>query len=487
MTCLLDRMRSETLQPVNLHDLLSASKRINGDQWFKGVNHQNIGQDAKNIRPLGRGLNPAFYDQAMVVNADNVVRYVQENTNGTEYGTGMMLLDDEVLDLFGQTSAIAVLPPYSVMFLEAKAGENLMGISSFGWTVVRVDREEGGWEMQASLVVEWTKGRPVGPLYTLMWTLDEQGRYVRETHSGQPHPSLPDLNVAYPTDPRRSDPDLLERLCEPYLRGFNGAIATLALTLGFMNCKNVAEIEHVPPTRLARAHRKRRGQPLTRFTTLDIRPMSRALERSGGTKGGGLGKAMHTCRGHFKTYKPESPLFGRLAGQFWWEEHERGHTENGRVIKDYRQHPPRDLNKVGDVYRHAAAGQGTSDGVPSPLLAHQRLQDELADLLIEQRVIVLSPAPHEPQFDLGCEGSDGLWLIEVKTTTPANEVHQIRSAIGQVLHYREIMREMTEKPIHCAIAVGAQPQDKALERTCASQGIKLTWPDDFDAFANKLA
>ncbi|WP_239647405.1 hypothetical protein [Nocardiopsis baichengensis] len=490
-------MSTEALKPVTLYDLYAAQRKIGAKrperpqgaiELLKRVEGDpGMQQWAHEVRSRGRGLLPAFYSCATVVSADNVLRYIDDTTSGREFGTGMLLLPEEVLEIFGTASAAAVVPPYPVMFIEAKAVDNFMGIDSFGWTVVRVPRDEGGWEMQASLIVEWEKGRPVGPLFTLLWELDGQGRYVKEMRDGKRHPSLPQLAVMYPTDPCQSDPDLLERMCAPYLDGFNGAIALLGLTLGFMNCKNVTQVDNDPPARLSRAHRKRRGRPLTRYQTLDIRPMTRALDRDGRAREVGLGQALHTCRGHFKTYKPESPLFGRVSGQFWWQEHERGEARNGEVVKGYRPHPPRRAGQVGEGYRKAAASNGpTSAEDGTALAAHQRLQDQVAAALADRGLRVLSPAPTEPQYDLACEANGGLWLIEVKTTTAANETGQVRAAIGQVLHYQEILREVTTLPLHCAIAVGSAPRDAALERTCRGQGIELVWPGTFADFADGL-
>ncbi len=45
--------------------------------------------------------------------------------------------------------------------------------------------------------------------------------------------------------------------------------------------------------------------------------------------------AFHMCRGHFKTYTEDAPLFGKYAGTFWWQPQARGKKENGTIIKDY--------------------------------------------------------------------------------------------------------------------------------------------------------
>lgn len=43
----------------------------------------------------------------------------------------------------------------------------------------------------------------------------------------------------------------------------------------------------------------------------------------------------HMCKGHFRTYTPDNPLFGRLAGKFWVPQHTKGTKDVGTVIKTY--------------------------------------------------------------------------------------------------------------------------------------------------------
>ncbi len=63
--------------------------------------------------------------------------------------------------------------------------------------------------------------------------------------------------------------------------------------------------------------------------------MKEVLRREGGSETNGLKKALHICRGHFATYSPEHPLFGKFTGTFWKPAHVRGSQEHGIVVKDY--------------------------------------------------------------------------------------------------------------------------------------------------------
>jgi hypothetical protein len=74
---------------------------------------------------------------------------------------------------------------------------------------------------------------------------------------------------------------------------------------------------------------------LVRYRVLDIAPMRDVLDHEGEARSKGLRHALHICRGHFKTFTDEAPLFGKHTGQYWWPQHVRGHAGEGMVIKGY--------------------------------------------------------------------------------------------------------------------------------------------------------
>jgi hypothetical protein len=108
----------------------------------------------------------------------------------------------------------------------------------------------------------------------------------------------------------------------------------------FLHCKNVNTIEHQPSPRLSKAFNKRHGRPLVTYKTLEIEPAKKMLEVEGGIAHNGLKKALHICRGHFATYTPEKPLFGRVTGTVWKPSHVRGDATHGIVQKDYKVKAP---------------------------------------------------------------------------------------------------------------------------------------------------
>jgi len=129
----------------------------------------------------------------------------------------------------------------------------------------------------------------------------------------------------------------------------NMFLPVLLLSLSFLNCKNVIRVEQGGPGRLGESgcvlgnqKRRRKRRSLTRHYVLDVRPL-RTLRVNQGD--GNIGKSprkqsLHICRGHFKVFGLDKPLFGRHVGMFWWSAHVRGAPEAGIVTKDYRLHPP---------------------------------------------------------------------------------------------------------------------------------------------------
>lgn len=158
------------------------------------------------------------------------------------------------------------------------------------------------------------------------------------------------------------------------------------MTVSFMHCQNVEVSETEPPARLSRKWQRCRGRPLVRYRVLDIAPMREILDRDGEVQAKGLRHALHICRGHFKTYTADSPLFGRHTGWYWWASRVRGTAEEGRVVKDYAV----ELDGVGlgRAYRdadetpelsYAQREHSDPDTAGRGLAAHNRVQNVLAE------------------------------------------------------------------------------------------------------------
>jgi hypothetical protein len=111
-------------------------------------------------------------------------------------------------------------------------------------------------------------------------------------------------------------------------------------TIALMHCKNVA-LRDQPPHRAEKRRRERQGKPQFIRKTLELEPLKAVLCKEGGYTGpSSFGRALHICRGHFRTYE-EHGLFGKYYGTFWIPQMLRGNPEHGIVDKNYEVHATR--------------------------------------------------------------------------------------------------------------------------------------------------
>ena len=102
----------------------------------------------------------------------------------------------------------------------------------------------------------------------------------------------------------------------------------------FLSCKNITTQDNEPPLKLNKKRKKTGKQELFTYKTLIIKPTGKKQESQ---QAQGLwDNRVHLCRGHFKEYTAEKPLFGRVTGRFWWQPSVRGNVKEGVVMKDYK-------------------------------------------------------------------------------------------------------------------------------------------------------
>lgn len=100
-------------------------------------------------------------------------------------------------------------------------------------------------------------------------------------------------------------------------------IKPFMFAMSLMNCRNV-EVIDAPETRQVRRARERDGRPkrprrlLLPSAVRDNGANAETRQQLGGAA------PLHLVRGHFKTYTEEAPLFGKVAGTYWWGHHVRG-------------------------------------------------------------------------------------------------------------------------------------------------------------------
>lgn len=116
-----------------------------------------------------------------------------------------------------------------------------------------------------------------------------------------------------------------------------GSVDDVYATIAFLkliNCKNISTEVIKAPEALNKKRRKNNKQEIFDYHVLNVvipgkkgeyREQSEPLSHV----------RVHLCRGHFKEYTAEHPLFGKLTGLYWWQPHIRGQNKDGIVMKEY--------------------------------------------------------------------------------------------------------------------------------------------------------
>lgn len=409
----------------------------------------------------------ALLDSVPVIAADEVADYCRLTLE-----PGKSALPDLVT---------TIAPPFDRFFVEFQGVENASGFNAWGLLFADLSDDLGGaddigWHLHVTLVIEPRKNDPIGPAAHWIFALDREGLVMTRPEDPSELVSgarLPKMTADPPPELARETTD-----------GLVGSYVLPGLmAISFMHCRNVSSTTVQPDEAPSKRWRKKRGRPLTSYEMLDIAPMREVLESEGRAQEVGLGKALHLCRGHFKTFTEEAPLFGRVTGTFWWAYQVRGSTDHGRVEKSYAVRLDLDLGRpyepateTPELERHERAGPDP-DAAGSGLAAHNRTQNLLAAEVEAAGFTPRRPAPDEPDYDLAWRSDGAIYVAEVKSLTPQNEERQLRMAIGQVVRYRHQLRE--RGPVYAVVAVEREPSDAAWLDICDEHGLILCWPETF--------
>jgi hypothetical protein len=279
--------------------------------------------------------------RAVVVRADNVADYFYAGTDKDDW-----VIEDDIP---------LCAPVFPLMWFEfakpkvinsEKSGverHNTNRFDRIGISIVGLPKPEEGWPSEFGIQTEMDGPRvPVSP--EAKWVLILGNYFGDRTRVTGPFtnqvilvnsdgkPILAQLPLLMFKPPWTADL-LRESGVDP--GGMHHVFFPALLALSFMHCRNVTVTNETPSVKFSRAHQRRHGVPLTHYKTLQIDPMKRVLETEGNASGNGLKKALHICRGHFKTFTADAPLFGKTTGTFWWSPNVRGSADAGKVMKDY--------------------------------------------------------------------------------------------------------------------------------------------------------
>jgi hypothetical protein len=131
------------------------------------------------------------------------------------------------------------------------------------------------------------------------------------------------------------DPSFLPRDEAWETKYLSSTLSVIQCSLLLLNCKNITTETIKAPEALNKKRRKNGKQEIFDYHVLNVTVPSRKGEYREKTEPLSHVR-VHLCRGHFKEYTEEHPLFGRLTGLYWWQPHVRGQNKDGIVIKDYK-------------------------------------------------------------------------------------------------------------------------------------------------------
>jgi hypothetical protein len=407
-----------------------------------------------------------------VIAADDVGLYVSALEEGTE-------MSDVVASM---------APPFDQFFIEFQRVPNALGLHAWGahFTAVsdpveiaethprKNDNRYPRWVYVIQTYLEKRKGEPCGPAAIYLCGLAEDGTWFKHSDGKLYWESrFPSMSSEPPREVQEEWSKIIAQLLFPAL-----------MALSFMHCKNVTLDAIVPSEKLSRRHLKRHGRSLLSYGELRIDPIRKLLEQQREGVGGSLRKALHLCRGHFKTFTNDAPLLGRATGTYWWAPQMRGTQSEGVALRDYRIHAP---SKIGRAYSDAneeplnaeqeAPRSKDPDSAGRGLAAHNRTQNYLANVIRDIGWLARSPSALEPQYDLAWLANDMLYVCEVKSLTRENEERQLRMATGQIIRYRQQLTAKGHEPCFAVICTEQQPSDPSWDELCEREGIILIWPE----------
>lgn len=412
------------------------------------------------------------FDNVPVFAADDVALYINTLPLGTN-------ISDVV-------SSMA--PPFDKFFIEFQNVSNQRTDDKlYAWgTLITVNNDPEGneidgkprWILHFKTFLERERGKPFGPVARHFAALADDGTWFRHADGAlwwgggivdikgvDKEPPPPEIHKEYG--------DYIAQLLFPAL-----------LTISFLHCKNIDIKPIDPPDKLSRNFFKKHGTKLTRYHVLEISPMKRLLEQVRSGEKTDLRRALHICRGHFKTFTNDAPLFGRYTGKYWWPSQVRGAKESGLSVKDYRVTAPSDIGKAYqeaderplNIERNAPPSKDP-DSLGRGLAAHNKTQNFIAQVVSKLGWLPRSPISGEPEFDVAWKAKDTLYVCEVKSLSSSNEERQLRLAIGQVIRYRQKLNSLGHEPVMAVLATEVQPTDTSWADLCDSENIVLIWPE----------
>ena len=229
-----------------------------------------------------------------------------------------------------------VAPLFERFFVEFQRVENPLGFNAWGVLVDQIAlattsrRETLVGRSSCGSLSSARRTPRSGPVISIIFALDRAGQLMIEEGDELV------LGIVFPKMTPEQPPEEVIKQTGDQMVNF---LLPAFMAISFMHLQERRDHRGRPAQR-NRVVGEERGQPLVSYHVLEIGPMREALNGDGELQGKGLKHALHVCRGHFKTFDEEAPLFGRTTGTFWWADQVRGSAKEGEIVKDYEVRVP---------------------------------------------------------------------------------------------------------------------------------------------------
>jgi hypothetical protein len=123
------------------------------------------------------------------------------------------------------------------------------------------------------------------------------------------------------------------------------------------------------------------------------------------------------------------------------------------------------------------------DTVGRGVNAHRELVNALGDAVRANGFSPKEPTGPSPNYDLSWDATSATWILEAKSLTPANQTHQLRLGLGQLLEFLYVSSTLPPagRRYRGALIVEQEPTEAAKwVAVCAAVGVELGWPGSLD-------
>lgn len=143
--------------------------------------------------------------------------------------------------------------------------------------------------------------------------------------------------------------------------------------------------------------------------------------------------------------------------------------------------------KFGDAYRFAdelkvdisniTIFERDPNLLDRALRLHAITQNKIANWVLTEGLIPLSPTSETCDFDIAWDSDYGRVVCEVKSLSDSNEIHQFRLGLGQVLEYAH---HLSASPL---LVFSSKPGNIEIVDVALKSGVKVLWPELFTKYS----